>query len=679
MKWIWTYNRWVLAFLLILSLLMAGGTSKLSVSHNVEDYFSPLGEDLKIYLKNKAEFGEDDQYLMVSMISDDGIYKRSFLSQIDSMKTRLKAVKGIQRVLWVDDWLPKRVRLRKSVTDPIIGRELFISKDHQAASILLFHDDLANKEAISQMVKDVEAALAPFPRDKIRINGKVYFTSFLENFILEDSGKLFLLTFGLVFFLLILMIGSIRLIILSLLVPILSICFTMGLMGHLGIYVNLFTALIPTLVLIISVSDIIHILKGSGPEDAEGRVRFHLAALLLTTLTTIIGFGSLLSTGIRTIMEFGGFVSVGVMFTFLLTTCLFSDRSLSYPGNRKRVDRWLGAFMDWIKGFYHKTWVQWAVLLFFAAFIALGIGNVKVNSFLIDGVPDHSLVKEEAVFFDQEFAGSRPLSILVQKPSDSPRPSDKQFFILDSLIRKFTGALFLIGPQDHFLDTIPQMQVEATDSNAYRYYGLMGDIGSYQASRKFDSLLSSVTSLPELHHLRINYTGVARMLDKTTMDTAWSIQLGLLIALGITFILLIVYFGSWQEAFISLIVNTIPLFTLASLYGILDIGLRPGTSVVFTVAFGIAIDDTMHMLARYKKAKLARDHFDAVIVEAGKPILMTSLVFGLSFSVLAFAGLESISVLGLSMVVGCFSAFMADIFLLPAFLKWLSPIQPSNS
>ena len=103
----------------------------------------------------------------------------------------------------------------------------------------------------------------------------------------------------------------------------------------------------------------------------------------------------------------------------------------------------------------------------------------------------------------------------------------------------------------------------------------------------------------------------------------------------------------------------------------MGIELRAGTSIVFTIAFGIAIDDTMHILASYQKHKSSSLSFDPVIRDAAKPILMTSLVFGLSFSVLIFSGLEAVSVLGLSMVIGCFFAFLSDIFILPTLLRMI--------
>lgn len=663
-------SRWILAVLVIASLTCAGGITRLKVSHNMDDYFSASGEDLKIYNEYRQIFGDDDQFLLVAIESDSGIYYRNFQVKLKAIKEKLKEQPGVTKVLWIDDWLPPNLRLTKSLTESVPESHLFISDDHSSVALIIQHENIEEKALMATLIQNVKDAIAPFDVKHIRIAGKTYFTTILEKFMREDSGWLFGVTGCLVIVLLFMILGSVRLLLIGLVVPLFSIGFTMGIMGHLGYHINLFTTMVPTLILVISTSDIIHIVKGTGPVEGNQRVAYHFAALLLTSVTTAIGFASLITTHIPAIMEFGGFVAIGVMYTFLLTISLFS----LLPLGKYQTVSILDGLLNWViangvvRGYKNRV-VQFITIAGFGVFIVVGIKEIRTNAYLISGVPDDSEIRQNSRYFDHNFAGTRPLSIFIEKKDGNLLLPDAVFPRLDSLIRDHFHSRFLVGPQKDISYENPQIKVSAEDRIHFRFYGLINDEGSQATTRRYDSLLQALAADPAFDPLNISYTGISRMVDKNTMDISRSIMRGLITALLVTFVMLSVYFKGVWEAMISLIVNVIPLLALASLYGFLDIELRAGTSVAFSIAFGIAIDDTMHILATYKKQKFSGVHFDKVMMDSGRPVLMTTLVLGVSFSVLIFSGLEAVSVLGLSMVTGCIAALVADLVILPALIE----------
>ncbi|MCB0846089.1 MAG: MMPL family transporter [Bacteroidetes bacterium] len=672
MQTILTYNRWILGLMILLSLTMAPGMTKIHVSHKMDEYFSHSGEDLKIYNTYRSIFGDDDEFILVAIESDSVIFNRNFIRQLDSVKENLAAIPGIEKVLWIDDWLPRYVKLDEDLIAAIPEGNIFISNDYHAVALYLKHTTIEQKEDILPLVKGIQDNLAPFPLSKAKIAGKIYFTVLLEEFMRRDSGWLFLVTLILTVVILWLILGSGRLLLISLVVPLLAISFTLGLMGNLGLHYNLFTTMIPTLILIISVSDIIHIVKGAGPTEKKQRVLYHFAALLLTSVTTAIGFGSLITTEIQAITEFGAFVALGVMYTFLLTIVIFSMVPFEKYQQETFVDRLLDIWVKIIQKFYQKPVVILLVFLGFILLIMGGIYQVKSNAYLISGVPENSEIRQNSQYFAEHFSGTRPLSIFVQKKQADAEIPEGIFPELDSLIRLYFKPSFLAGPDVNPRFDTKNIKVASEDRQSFRFYGLIPDEGTLIASQKHDSLTQAIQANPRFEQLTIHYTGISRMIDKNTADTTRSIMIGLFTALGITFVLLTIYFKRVGEAFISLIVNIIPLLVLAAVYGYWGIELRAGTSVAFSIAFGIAIDDTMHILATYKKQKALGHSFDQVLIHSGRPVLMTTLVFGISFSALIFSGLEGISILGLSMVVGCSSALIVDLILLPAFLSILN-------
>ncbi|MEM6801140.1 MAG: MMPL family transporter [Bacteroidota bacterium] len=670
MRFLLRYNRQFLFLMVLLALLLSGGLTELRVSHKMDDYFSGSGDDLAIYSQYREVFGDDDQFILISIQSDSGIYQRAFLETLLEVKSGIRMLKGVEEVFWIDDWMSTKLRLRKRFVEKMEGYRLFVSEDHRYAAFLVMHEHVQEKAEMADLIRRIREELAPFPPEKYRIAGKIQLTTELEKFMKEDSGRLFLLTFGLIVGILFFMLGSFQLMLISFCVPLFSILFTMGMMGYMGYHINLFTTLIPTLILIISVSDILHLLKGAGPSERIARVKHHLAALLLTTLSTAIGFASLMIIPIPAVIEFGAFVAIGVIYTFLFTLLLFTVFPFEKYQKESPLDRMLTVLMKRIKRVYCSPRLLWILLGVFTLIVVLGIPQLKVNSFLVVGVPEHSTMKQDALHFDEKFAGTRPLSIWVEKKDRKEEIDPKLWVELDSLIQSHLHTSFLIGPQH--IGAIP-IKLSGEEGRYFRYYGLMKDVGSKVAIPRFDSLSQEIAQHPVFSTLKVSSTGLARMLDKNTTDISWNIGKGLFIAIFISFFMLWFYFNSFQEAFISVLVNIIPLLILAAAYGLLGIELRAGTSVVFTIAFGIAIDDSMHILASYKKLKGQAHAFDQIILDSGKPILMTTLVFSLSFSVLILSGLEAVHVLGLSMFIGCIIALLADVFVLPALLKLTIP------
>ena len=667
MNFLLTNNRWILALLVLASLLLSPGLGKLRLSYKVDDYFSASGQDLKIYDQYRQIFGEDDQFLLLALRSEEGIYEREFLRKIRRTKRALKKAAGVEQVLWLDDWIPRIVGVSRELVESIPERHLFVSRDHLGVSLLLRHNNFEDKAQMEALVQGVQESLTEFEAHQITIGGKVYFSLLLAEFMRQDAVGLFATVFILILLLLLLSLGSARMLLVALSIPLLAIAFTLGLMGNLGFHVNMFTTMVPTLILIISVSDIIHIIKGAGPEASLDRIRYHFAALLLTSVTTAIGFSSLLTTNIHAIMLFGAFVAIGVLYTFLLTTVVFSLLPSRFYRKQSIVDRVLDVWIKHITSLYRTPWVQLGSIALVLLLMATGIRNIRANSYLISGIPEDSGVRSNSRFFDEHFAGIRPLSIFIEKTDEAAPIPETTLLQLDTLIRIHFHTDVLLSPYS----TRSQMKFQAEDGRFMRFYGLMPDLGSQISSRRADSLAAAIAANDAFAPLKIHYTGISRMSDKNTTDTSQSIFQGLLIALGVTFVLLALYFRGLGEAFVSLLVNVIPLLVLASVYGLIGIELRAGNSIAFAIAFGIAIDDTMHMLASYRKLQGTSKSFDTVIADAGKPIMMTTFVFAISFSALLLSQLEPVSVLGLSIVIGSLSALLADLIILPALLKWI--------
>ena len=155
----------------------------------------------------------------------------------------------------------------------------------------------------------------------------------------------------------------------------------------------------------------------------------------------------------------------------------------------------------------------------------------------------------------------------------------------------------------------------------------------------------------------------------------------LLLSIGLAFlfisILMAVLFRNAKLVLISLIPNVIPLIMVAGVMGVFGIDVSPGTAVIFSIAFGIAVDDTIHMLARLRQEMAIglnlRDAIRTSILGTGKAVILTSLVLLGGFGALMTSRFEGTANLGALVSLTVVLALLADLLLLPALLHVMKP------
>jgi predicted RND superfamily exporter protein len=174
--------------------------------------------------------------------------------------------------------------------------------------------------------------------------------------------------------------------------------------------------------------------------------------------------------------------------------------------------------------------------------------------------------------------------------------------------------------------------------------------------------------------IQFKQTGTGLILDKNSEFVRESLLYGLGLALLIVSVLMGLLFKDFKVLFIALLPNVLPLLFAAALIGYLGIALEAGVSIVFAIIFGIAVDDTIHFMSKYKLAKNQyNDREKALQVtfqETGKAIIFTSIILFFGFLIMLFsANLPSV-VIGMLISVTLVSALVADLILLPVVLRW---------
>ena len=175
-----------------------------------------------------------------------------------------------------------------------------------------------------------------------------------------------------------------------------------------------------------------------------------------------------------------------------------------------------------------------------------------------------------------------------------------------------------------------------------------------------------------LEKYQARITGKSLLLDKSNEVITYNLGYGLFTALIVVAIMMGILFKSVRMALIALVPNVLPLFLVAGIMGLFGVGLKMSTAVIFTVSFGIAVDDTIHFLSRLntemKKTSSLPEALKITYYSTGRAIMITSLILVLGFGVLMFSEFTTNFITGFFVSLSLLFAVFADLFLLPVLL-----------
>jgi predicted RND superfamily exporter protein len=511
---------------------------------------------------------------------------------------------------------------------------------------------------------------------------------------------------------------------------------TLAFMEVTGKGIDIMTIVLPTIIFVVGMSDVVHIItryldelrSGLAPFDALRKAFKEVGlATFLTSLTTALGFLTLLSSAIVPIREFGLYTAAGVFIAFALAFTLLPAVLIRSKAPIKQAtgpssasaSPWTPWLSRWfIRILRHRK----AILITTGVFTLVSVGlvtNIEVNNFLLEDLRDDDPLRQEFNFFERSFAGVRPYELALEFEAGRDIMSEpKVLATVDSVerwLREDIGAGSVLGPATaartaHRLmngdrpsaDRIPEgaalekllkrlskwgknnsnssspgwSDVVNTDIGLARITAKTADLGAKELakrnakfqSRLDDHMAAHFESPPFTAHI----TGTASLIDLNNRFLASDMVLGLLIAFAAVALIVGLLFRSLKMTLISLFPNVLPLLFIAGFMGAMDIDLKVSTSIIFTIAFGIAVDDTLHFLAKYRillqQGRAPIWALRRTFLSTGKAIVVTSIILCGGFSTLMLSSFEGTFHIGLLVSLTlCFAVFV-DLAVLPLLL-----------
>ena len=559
----------------------------------------------------------------------------------------------------------------------------------------------------------------------VKISGMPYIRTLNAKNIVDEIGVFVLsamLLTSLIFFL---FFRSFRATFISMFVVIIGVMWAFGILGWLGYEITVLTALIPPLIIVIGVPNCIFLINKYQQEVAKHgnmikslqRVIMKIGnATLMTNLTTASGFATFILTDSKILKEFGIVASINIIAIFLLSLLIipivYSFMGQPRKKHLKHLNRhYLKVFVRWMENKVRNKRIN----VFIISIISLLLGiiavyQIDISGSIIEDMPKKSGFFKDILFFDDEFNGIVPIEIIVDtkrkggatrlttlKRIDQLEQFIKEIPELSSPISSVSGVKFIKqayyngNPNYYKLPTSQENSFIARylknvkesknlmqnyiDSTAQfnRVTTFMRDIPTERIEEIEKDLVKEIDKIFPPDRYQVKLTGKALLYLKGTHYLIRNLIISLSLAILLIALFMAYMFRSFKMIVISLIPNLLPLIITAGVMGFSGIPLKPSTILVFSIAFGISVDDTIHFLAKYRQELIASKWKIKTAVynalrETAVSMFYTSIVLFFGFAVFMSSNFGGTVALGGLVSVTLLFAMLANLILLPSLL-----------
>lgn len=716
----------------VINLLALYQLRTLKVDFNFESFFQENSIDKTFYDQHKQVFGYDNDYLLLIIKAEKGLFNPQLLRKIAVWEKEASSIEGIESInsplslkqlyktpfgltpyplIHINDSAKLASDSVRIINHPLYRR--YFSFEQASLLIALQHHHFTDSKAETQFYNQLQQSIKSANLNNYSLVGRLSAQkSFIEN-IGSDFATFTLLALLISAIILWLIYRSFRLMLIPYLISVSSLIISLGIVASLHIPLSILSILLPTIILFVSTSDAIHLTNSFRQAKfsirQSGRlymaVKKVFAPTFLTSITTAIGFLSLYFMPSQPIRELGILAAMAIMIAFLITF-IFGPLLLTSKQRGKLIQLPVRQYICWLFRNQRKIIITIS-LLSLLAFV--GVLRLKSDAYLLRDLPEGDEVRSSFELVDKHFGGSKPWEMAVWPTDTVTDVWDPYFltelnkihrFIQDSL--KYKNPISLIElvqfahqtnnggyvnaykfpPQATALEKdlatakrlsgILNQQVLMDSSEHYsRILAFIPDWGARLTQQKNKALENFISENVNKAILSYQLTGTTYLIDKSNEMVSYYLIQGLFIAALLVSIILMFYFKSVKMLLISLVPNLIPLFFTAGIMGFMDIPIKLTTTIIFVVAFGIAVDDTIHFIGAFQEVKSKHSIWRVIqtMRRTAFSIIVTTLIITAGFSLFTFSSFATAYYLGLFLSIALLWALLCDLMLLPLLLN----------
>ena len=612
---------------------------------------------------------------------------------------------------------------------PFYDNFLYNTKSETLRTAIYIKKDIVNTSKRKDFIlNDLNKIISDFELEykvDVRVSGMPYIRTLNSQNIVNEMEIFILaalLVTSLIFFL---FFRSFRATFISLIVVSLGVMWTLGIIGLLNYEITVLTALIPPLIIVIGIPNCIFLinkyqnevkLHGNKVKSLQRVITKIGNATLMTNLTTASGFATFILTESKLLKEFGIVASLSIIAIFILCLLIIPVIYTFLPKPKDRHlehlnKKWIGGFVDWME----KMVQEKRIAIYLSSLVLLivsiiGVYQIKISGSLIEDMPKQTEFFGDIKFFEKEFDGIMPLEIMIDtknpkgvlKQSTLKRMNQLEELISDipelsrpisvvSLVKYSKQAYYNGNPKYYQLPSTQErnfilsyaknnddktnlLKDFVDESGRYaRITSFMKDVKTERIEAIEQELIQKINKLFPKERYEVTLTGKPLVFQKGTKYLVKNLAISLTLAIVLIAMFMAYMFRSFRMILISIIPNLLPLLITAGLMGYIGVPIKPSTILVFSIAFGISVDDTIHFLAKYRqelqasKWKIKKSVY-AALRETGVSMFYTSIVLFFGFSVFTISSFGGTVALGALVSATLLFAMLANLLLLPSLL-----------
>jgi len=511
----------------------------------------------------------------------------------------------------------------------------------------------------------------------------------------------------------------------SIFILLFGVMWSFGTLGLFHYKITILTAIIPPLIIVIGITNCIFLINKYQQEiklhqnqaKALQRVISKIGvSTLMTNLTTAAGFATFMITGNELLYEFGLVTSINVITVYLLTLLIVPIMYSFMPMPKEKhlyhlSKNYLSSVLGWVeKVVKTKRTFIYTVYVLLLVFSVIGVMQMKVSGSLIGEMPKSASFFKDILFYEKEFNGVMPLEIMINtkhkkgvmklstmKKMDELQKTIEQIPELSKPVSvvnlvKYSKQAFYNGNPEYYELPTSQEQVfilsyaknatKKTKDNLMKSYvdstgqyaritTYMKDIGTKDMAAIEGKLRTKIDRIFPKDRYEVTLTGKALVFQKGTAYLINNLIESLIFAIFLIAALMAYLFRSAKMIFVSVITNILPLCITSGLMGYLGIPLKPSTILVFSIAFGIPVDNAIQFMAKYRhdlkmnNGKIKKSVFSA-LQETGVSTFYTSIVLIFGFAIFTLSSFSGTVALGGLISCTLLFAMFANLLVLPA-------------
>ncbi len=612
---------------------------------------------------------------------------------------------------------------------PFYDNLIYNKKDGVIRTVVYLDEDIVNTSVRKDFIlEDFSNLITEFQDDtglQVHVSGMPYIRTMNSQNIIDEIGKFILAALGVTSLIFYFFFRSFRATFISMLIVIIGVMWAFGVLGLLQYEITVLTALIPPLIIVIGIPNCIFLINKYQQEvKKHGNQALSLQrviskvgnATLMTNMTTACGFATFIITDSTLLKEFGIVASINIIGIFILSLLIipivYSFMALPKTKHLKHLNKhWIDTFVSWMEHIVRNR----RIMVYITAISLLVVGIIGMYQIHISGSPIEDMPKKaqffkDIRFFEKEFDGIMPVEIVVDTENpkgvlklSNLKKMDAFGQIIDEIpelskpisvvnLVKYSKQAFYNGiPKYYQLPTSQEFNfimdvarkskgngdlmknfVDSTGQTA-RITTYMKDVKTDRMEQIQERLQENIDKIFPADRYHVYMTGSAFIFLKGTKYLVKNLIMSLALAIGLIALFMAYLFRSFRMVVISLIPNLLPLVITAGVMGFAGVPIKPSTILVFSIAFGISVDDTIHFLAKYRQELIAnkwriQKSVYAALRETGVSMFYTSIVLFFGFSVFTISSFGGTVALGALVSATLLCAMLSNLILLPSLL-----------